>query len=243
MTIQALHRTALLLILALPMPLVACAGESQVSKHAILGSEGFLGYHPDLHNRLRGMDEHARGNYAHAMTAFRRAAHFGDKPSQAMLAEMYWRGEGTPVQAAEAYIWMDLAAERKYEVFLSLRERYWASLSEAERADALARGQSYYDEFGDDVALKRLEKKLRRGKRAVTGSRVGFVGALTILIPTPGGNVSVSGDDYYDDTWWDLDHYLSWQAETWQKPVTGHVEVGAIHTDPSPSLESEPDDP
>jgi hypothetical protein len=70
-----------------------------------------------------------------------------------------------------------------------------------------------YAEYGDVVAKPRLAARLRRSRYAITGSRVGFVGPLEVLLPIAGdGYISVSGDTYWHDTYWKPEHY--WDCRT-----------------------------
>ncbi|MBK8285647.1 MAG: hypothetical protein IPK97_12690 [Ahniella sp.] len=64
--------------------------------HIGASTEGFLRYHQDLRWRRSGLQNYNEGDYERALVDFQRAARFGDKPSQAMLAEMYWQGLGGP---------------------------------------------------------------------------------------------------------------------------------------------------
>ena len=57
-------------------------------------SAGFLSGHPDLRYRLLGLDEFRKGNPEDAFRFFQRAAFYADKPSQGMVAEMLWTGQG-----------------------------------------------------------------------------------------------------------------------------------------------------
>src|SRR5690606_21961142 len=129
---------------------------------AVMSSSGFLAAHPDLRWRGEGLAAFEEGRTGEALTYFKRAARYADKPSQAMVAEMLWTGTGTPQDRPLAYAWMDVAAERAYIPFLSKREEYWNALSEAERAQALEAGAAVYDEYRDGVAKERLERLLRR---------------------------------------------------------------------------------
>ena len=82
------------------------------------------------------------------------------------------------------------------------------------------------------MAKPRLEHLLRRGSREITGSRVGFVGPLEILIPGPGGEwVSVSGDEYYDTKLWRPKQYFDWQDRSWGGLPLGRVSVGEIEAE------------
>ncbi|UWX04668.1 hypothetical protein H1235_08470 [Pseudoxanthomonas sp. NC8] len=59
--------------------------------------------HPDLKYRSEGWLAFHGGRFEEAIAHFTRAASFGDKPSQAMLAEMAWKGQGKAVDRALAY--------------------------------------------------------------------------------------------------------------------------------------------
>ena len=195
----------------------------------ILSSAGFLSAHPDLLNRGRGWAAYNQGRFDEALTWFQRAARYADKPSQAMVAEMLWKGEGGAADPALAYAWMDLAAERHYRSFVVLRERYWAQLDAARREDAIARGEAVYAEYGDAVAKPRIAAVLRRERSRTTGSRTGFVGSLKITVPGPGGiPQTIDGSRYYASKFWDPEEYQAWHDAVWKDPPAGRVDVGEI---------------
>lgn len=195
----------------------------------IVYSNTFLNAHPDLKYRGIGMDNYAKGYYEEALHYFRLGAYYADKPSQGMVAEMYWKGQGVAADRAEAYAWMDLAAERLYKYLIVERERYWAELTAAERELAIAKGQSIYKKYGDAVAQRRLKNVLERKRRYITGSRTGFVGVLKIYVNGPNGTpVPINGDDYYSDKFWKMDDYLQWQSATWQALPTGKVTASEL---------------
>lgn len=128
----------------------AVAQEARIDP-AVL-TEGFLAAHPDLRWRAEGVRSYEKKDYAVALAEFRRAAYYGDKPAQAMIAEMYWNGIGVATDRSLAYAWMDIAAERLYHDFLVRREGIWSALDAAEQQDALSRGQALMAEYGDDAA-------------------------------------------------------------------------------------------
>lgn len=149
-------------------------------------SPHFRRAHPDLDHRLSGKSFLEDGRVKRAIREFQVAASWGDKISQAMLAEVYWEGVDAPKDRARAYAWMDLAAERQFVAFVAKRERYWAQLSEDERAQALIIGQQLYEANGDEAALARLDEHLRR-ERSDSGSRTGYAGSGNVVLPTAGG--------------------------------------------------------
>ncbi|KAF1723375.1 sel1 repeat family protein [Pseudoxanthomonas japonensis] len=213
----------------------AFAGDAEIDP-AVL-TEGFLAAHPDLRWRAEGVRSYDRKEYAVALTEFKRAAHYADKASQAMIAEMYWSGTGVEMDRPLAYAWMDIAAERQYHDFLVRREGMWADLSEEERRDAITRGQAVLADYGDDMAKPRLEKVLRHGQRNVTGSRVGYVGNLTIIPntgPLAGTGMTLTGEQYYAAKYWQPEQYWRLQDAIWKAPLEGRVRVGEVETVDAP---------
>lgn len=217
------------------LPLPAHAAEKKVAAlpadpttDPLLITAGFLSGHPDLRFRLLGMEKRTAGDFDAAFKFFQRAAFYADKPSQAMVAEMLWNGSGTPADRAQAYAWMDLAAERGYEGFLDLRERYWAALTAQERERAVAEGEAIYARFGDAAAKPRIATALRRERRNVTGSRTGFTGNLRISVPGPAGSEEIDGSKFYDERYWDPEKYQQWHDSVWAKPRVARVDVGDV---------------
>lgn len=206
-------------------------------------TEGFLSAHPDLRWRREGLHSFSNRQYTIAMNQFKRSARYGDKPSQAMVAEMYWEGLGVEQDRPLAYAWMDIAAERMYPNFVILRERYWHRLDEKERIDAVERGQTVLAAVGDEVAKPRMERVLNRQRRKITGSRTGFVGNLSVIELTGpaaavmdlsslrSGHVSGGRDGVhvYADKYWVPEHYWELQDEIWRAPVRRpEVKVGEL---------------
>lgn len=226
---RALFAIAFLALLC-SLPGLALAQSDRGQERLVAMSESFLASHPDLRYRLEGLDALDRGRPAEAVGLFRRAARYADKPSQSMLGEMHWTGSGVPVDRVLGYIWMDVAAERGYPLLVAKRESYWSQLTPEQRLQVRERGLDVMDEYGDPAAKPRLAKLLERGKRGATGSRLGFVGALVIRIPTAVGYQEVRGDEYYADKFWEPDAYFRWQDRDWQQPQ-GTVDVGEVLPD------------
>ena len=232
-----MRRTRLALALFLAVACVPAFAQDSTDpnrrpdERTVMTSEAFLGGHPDLKYRLSGLAWHGQQNYTRAVEDFRHAARFADKPAQGMLGEMYWTGQGVEADRAVAYAWMDIAAERGYPMFLGKREQFWNELSEAERSRAVEVGVAMMDEFGDAAAKPRLERELKKARRNTTGSRVGSVGFLTIMIPPPGGMRPVDGSQYWNEKFWNPELYWRWQDHDWKKPAQGEVTVGTVLTD------------
>lgn len=210
----------------------------------IVNNGSFIRAHPDLRYRKSGMEAYERKRFKDAFGYFRDASRYADKTSQAMVAEMLWKGEGTTQDRPAAYAWMDLAAERNYPSLIVLRERYWSQMDEAERARAVEVGQAIFAEYADDVAKPRLERELLRGRNQATGSRLGRVGTLALPSQThvpkqqpqfEGRQVDafgtfsnfVDGSKYYAAEYWEPEAYWKWQDAQWQRLDDGSVIVGA----------------
>lgn len=213
----------------------AQSGKPSQLDREIMSSDAFLSSHPDLRYRLLGLRAFKAGDQAQAMTLFLRAARFADKPSQAMVAEMYWNGWGVTMDRPLAYAWMDLASERHYKVMLVNRERYWEALSEAERTQAIAVGQPIFAEYADKAAKPRLERVLRNARRGTTGSRTGFTGNLSITIPGPYGELRLDGSQFYQEKFWKPEAYWAWQSEDWKELPKGQVNVGPLQVPATPA--------
>ena len=223
------------LLLALPVAFAAAANpvarpENPTINPLVL-TEGFWNAHPDLKYRTKGVQAYDEGRHEDALRFFMRAAFYADKPSQAMVAEMLWNGEGQAKDPALAYAWMDLAAERKYTLFVQHRERYWSAMDAATRARAAAEGQELYATYGDAAAKPRITRLLRRELASITGSRTGAVGALTVIVRGPGGSTrTIDGSQLFNPKYWNPNRYQAWQDAIWAKPRIGQVDVGAVET-------------
>ncbi len=190
---------------------------------------GMLEAHPDLAGRQRGMDALLDGRPEDALDQFRRGARYGDKPSQAMLGELNWTGQGTPVDRVAGYLWMFLAAERGYHEFQVWAQMYWEQLDEAERAEVAARGPVLKAEFGDEAAAPRLARVLRRERQRGTGSMLDASGqAATITAYENGKPVAIDGRKFYAEENFDAAAYRQVQDRLWTAPLEGRVDVGEV---------------
>jgi uncharacterized protein len=218
-----------LAVLLVPLASGAVLAQSKDKlDETMMSSQAFLDAHPDLKWRQAGLSAWRAGEYEKAFELFKKAARFADKPSQGMVAQLLWTGQGVPQNRAEAYAWMDLAAERSFRPMLIQREIYWESLSEAERKDAIEIGKELYAYYGDEKAQIRTEMAMRRAKKKVAGSRTGFVGNLRITIPTPGGEQTIDGTTYFSEDYWEPKSYWAWQEKGWKNPPRGMVDVGPL---------------
>ena len=248
---------ACLLCIGLQTTVQAENPEHELDAHdiAIIQNSVFAQSHPDLRYRLSAIGNIDEGRTVEAWRDLQHAARFGDKASQAMIAEALWLGSlGQGKDRALAYAWMDLAAERGHSMLVAKREIYWQGLSAAERERALSQGEQVYAEFGDAVALPRLSQRLDNGRRQQTGSRLGSkTGAhvyladsskieLNILhrlsnsrvrpLPMQGGKRV----DLWNDKFWKLNSYLEWKAVELDSALSGRsggvVKVMPLRTQP-----------
>ncbi|ANB17575.1 sel1 repeat family protein [Dokdonella koreensis] len=128
----------------------------------------------DLTGFAHGMSAYAKRRYDDAMKFFLLGARFADKPSQLSIGLMYLNGEGVARDAATAYAWMDLAAERDYPDFVTTRDRVAAQLTAEERARADGIRATLAAEYGDAVAKRRVAGELGSVRLNTTGSRTGY---------------------------------------------------------------------
>ncbi len=204
---------------------VLSAGSVRASGYdaAIMNSEAYRYAHADLRWRAVGEEAYAKGDMRKAYQYFERAARYADKPAQAMIASMLWKGDGVPQDRALAYAWADLAAERNYPRFVATREQYWNALSGPDRTRAVQVGQEVYDEFGDKVAKPRLEQALVLERRNnTTGSRLGKSGPAQIKVfdQETGKVYNIPGMIYGDPKYWDpVAHWKAVDA-MWSMPLS-----------------------
>lgn len=189
---------------------------------------GFLDAHPDLRFRQTGLQAYEEKAFAKALEDFKRAAWYGDKPSQAVVAEMYWGGVGVPVDRVLGMVWMDLAAERGYRFFSQKRDYYWNQLDDGQRKAAIRLAHSVFADYGDEATTPRIAAVLRRERAKMTGSRVGSLSsAVQIVIP---GHGTIDATRFYDPQFWDPSQYRAWQDDYWLDLKVGTVSVGTPET-------------
>lgn len=246
---------ALVLILAGGQATAGQAPAMGLEDRDAWSTQGLRAAHPDIRWRLEALEAMEQGNDALARSYLERAARYGDKPAQALLAELHFEGRGGTADRALGYAWMDLAAERGNELFAAWRERYWHALDAAERERALDVGQDVYAEFADAVAMPRLERTMERQRRSATGSRTGStIGVRVYEAPTANtagiGMIDSKGKRipvgrhvprYYEDKFWKPDQYWAWKdavlEESTNQLKSGQVTVGDIESEATPTTD------
>lgn len=238
---------------------VANAGVANASVLiALLGNPQVIGAHPDLFYRDLGVQAYQAGDKTRAVKLLQKAAGYADKPAQAMLAAMYWNGDGIPRDRPRGYAWMDLAADRGYRDLLIQREHYWGQLSAAERKQAISTGRRVYAGYNNERGLRKLDLALKQAADRATGSRTGFGGSnLTVRLrggaagpalapkggtgPTELGGTPVRGTDYYATQLWSAAPYAKLKDQVWEyaRHETGKVEIGPLQALPAPAASSD----
>ena len=154
--VAALARGLCLSLSLAMMPAIAMAAAAEADtsletisarEQAVMATRTFLNAHPDLKYRNEGWEAYQAGDHVAAMAHFTKASLYADKASQAMVAEMTWKGQGVPEDRAMAYAWADLAAERGYVQFVKLREQYWRALDVAQRERAVQQGSALVADY------------------------------------------------------------------------------------------------
>lgn len=199
-------------------------------------TDGFMAAHPDLDYRRRGIARDKAGELAAARGEYLRAARYGDKPSQARLGEMYWNGQGTAVDRVQGFLWMALAAERKYREFALLKMYYWQQLTPAEQAQARGRQQAMLDEYGDAAAQRRQALAMRREAGKATGSMLGHSSASALYIVAVDSQArGIDAERFYAPRYWTPGEYWALQDRLWERQFDGKVDVGGVEQVDAPA--------
>lgn len=224
-------KAAIVLAVLASLPAIACASPQEAAKRKPMASfstpaepvagrmvlrdstadalatqtSGLLAARPDIRWRIAGDHARAEGRDENAYLHYRRAARYGDKQAQSILARMHHDGDGAARDRALAFAWITIAAERGDASYVQLRDRYWQQLDAGQREEAEARLHDLQAEYGDAQAIPRLRRSIRTARHQATGSRLGYAGALEVTATN--GNrdtsgTSLSGSDYYDRKYW-----------------------------------------
>ena len=196
----------------------------------VLATRTFLNAHPDMKYRQEGWEAYQAGDHAKAMLHFRKASLYADKASQAMVAEMLWKGIGVPVDAPMAYAWADMAAERGYPQFIRLREQYWRELDPSQRERTVQQGRVLLAEYSDDVARPRMARFMKKAKQRSFRTSHSVSQAKEVRVPNQSGTgmVYIPGSRFYDAKFWDPVQYQAWQDAQWKQLPQGKVDVGEL---------------
>ena len=247
-------RCALLAALATMVPVSAKADDDPlqdpyVQKTLRAMNDASTWYHPDLFGEYAGMRRYTHHQYKEALKYFEVGAYYADKLSQLSIGLMHLNGEGVPKDAALAYAWIDLAAERGYPDFVATRDRIKNELTPAQLEQAQTLRAQLAQKYADAVAKPRMEHQLHLGAAQMTGSRTGFdsgvqhaavkqncgggatIGGVSVPVAGCGGN------DIYAKSRWQPDEYFASRDAQWKATVSvGKLEeTGAASAAPAPA--------
>lgn len=212
-------------------------------QQSVVTSAPYLIAHPGEAARMEGLRALKAGDADQARRRFLTGARYADKMSAFMLGQLYWEGIGGEVDRPLAYAWMDLAAERGNQAALARREFFWSSLDADQRAQALEVGKPLYARYGDAAAQPRLEAVMRRTRKNVTGSMLGWVGTVSECLAEehkgmkrgPLGTCppTVPGNQYYADNLWEPQTYWARQDASMTRELGSKIEVGPLNSLPA----------
>lgn len=195
----------------------------------VLSTRTFLNAHPDMKYRQEGWEAYQAGDHVLAMEHFRKASRYADKASQAMVAEMLWKGLGVPADPSMAYAWADLAAERGYPQFIRLREQYWRDLDAAQRERAVRDGQVLLAEYADAAARPRMAEFMKKARQRMRRTARSVSAPKEVRVPDQfGGMMRIPAHQFYDSQFWDPKEYQAWQDAVWKDMPQGKVDVGDV---------------
>lgn len=209
--------------LALVLALLAPAKAPEAS---FIGSPFTIAEHtPGYRLNAEGQRAWDRGWYFEARHKFRLAAWYGDKLAQYNLGVMYYRGDGVERDAARAWAWFALAAERDYPDFVEIWQTAWHELDEDNQVRAQRILAELEPRYSDRVAIDRTARKMERDHRKMTGSRTGFVGTLRIL---DGSGRSRDGEEFYRAEKWDFRQIVEAETRIFRALARGTVTLGDL---------------
>ena len=121
-------------------------------------------------------------DYVHAVAMYKVAASWAYKPAEYNLGVIFAKGEGgVPLDLAQSYAWMTLAAERQDKQYVSALEHVKAALTPEQIQDGDKMLVDMRKIYGDEVALHRAKAKWHEVLTHSTCSHVGFTGCNMVV--------------------------------------------------------------
>ena len=221
----------LALLAVLTGPVLAQAPQRSFDP-ALADSDAMLEAHPDRRYQRIGTRAYAERRWEDAANAYRLAARHGDKPSQAVIAEMLWKGLGMSQDRPLAHAWMSVAAERGYSMFVTKRDLFWQQLDAAERERAEALLPTVLAEYGDAVAKPRQEVAMRRQLRTRTGTRLASTAVtspMTIQVRMADGEMAqLPAEQFYAPQYFEPQQYWAMQDQQFERLTRIMIRIGEI---------------
>ena len=122
----------------------------------------------------KGVTAVNKKDYKFAVQMYQTSASWAYKPAQYNLGVIYFTGEGgVAADHALGIAWLALAAERGDADYVAARDSAYTRMSDEEFEHANELWRDMKKTYGDDVALKRAEKRWRQVRNEATGSHLG----------------------------------------------------------------------
>ena len=155
---------------------------------------------------------------ASALGMYKLAAYWGNKYAQYNIGILYFvGGKSIAPDRARAAAWLRLAAGSQQPGMTDAFQKVLEALTPAERAQADIVWNELQTKYADTLTRQRVITRYQTERRNVTGSRVGFVGSLTLCLPD---GSEADGYTYYKQ----MDKVF----ETYVDTMFGHATVGPL---------------
>lgn len=191
-------------------------------------------YRYDEHTPSAGTMQRARRayraeRYRAAFGYYKIAAFWADKLGQYNIGVMYLQGQGVEFDPVRGWAWLQLSAERKYPDMVAAADQLHDLLDDAQRSAARRiLEEELLPEYGDEVAIERTAKEMRRNLRRGTGSRLGSRATLSAVTIIDGNGMTRRGDEYYDPAKWDFENIVRYETRLMFQLARGRAELGEM---------------
>lgn len=180
---------------------------------------------PAAEYMAEAIESYRREQYERAFGRYRLAANWANKHAQAWVAWMYLLGRGVERDPVRAAAWMKLSAERGYPDLVEESKNIMSSLSMEQRAHAeLIYSEELLPNYGDEVAIPKTRREMRRDRMKASGSRVGYTGNIREIV-TENDNYH-SGAIFYAEDRWDFTKVIQFETLAHEAIAQGRVTLG-----------------
>ena len=163
---------------------------------------------------------------AAALGMYKLAAYWGNKYAQYNIGILFFfGGKSIAPDRPRAAAWLRMAAGSQQPGMADTFQKVSQSLTPAEHAQADAVWNELQAKYAGTLTRQRAITRYQTERRNVTGSRVGFVGSLTLCLPD---GSDVDGYTYYKQ----MDKVF----ETYVDTMFGHATVGPLVPISEPAL-------
>lgn len=184
---------------------------------------------PSANTMQRARRAYRANRHRAAFEYYKVAAFWADKLAQYNVGVMYLQGQGVEFDPVRGWAWLELSAERKYPDMVAAADQLSALLDGAQRQAARRiLEEELLPEYGDDVAIERTAKEMRRELRRGTGSRLGSRASLSAVTIIDGNGMTRRGDEFYDPAKWDFENIVRYETRLMFQLARGRVEAGEL---------------